>query len=46
MIIDLEVVLRELMGSVDPTKAQNLRIHEPAEAIVIGKNENFVLAAI
>ncbi len=45
MIIDLEVVSRELLGPVDLMKAQALRIYELTEVIGVSKDENLVFAA-
>ena len=46
MIVDLEVVMRELLGLVDLSGAQTLRVHEPAEVVVVGKYENFMSRAL
>ncbi len=45
MIIDSEVVLRELLGLADLIRAQTLCIHELAEIIIVSKDEDFMLAA-
>ena len=44
-IIDLEIVLRELLGPADLFGAQVLLIHETMEVIVVRKDENLMLAA-
>ncbi len=44
-IIDLEVVLRELLGPADLTRAQAFRIYESTEVIMISKDGNLVFAA-
>ncbi len=43
-IIDLKMVLRELLGLADLTKAQTFCIHELMEVIMINKDEDFVFA--
>ena len=43
MIIDSEVVTREFLGPADLSGAQTLRVHEPAEVVMIGKNKHLVL---
>ncbi len=45
IIIDSEVVSRELLGPADLTRAQAFRIHESAEVIMVNKNEDLVFAA-
>ncbi len=45
MIIDLEVVSRELLGPADLTRAQAFHIHESTEVIMISKDEDLVFAA-
>ena len=44
MKIDLKVVLRELLGLVDLTKAQVFYIHKLTEIIMISKAKNLVFA--
>ena len=44
-IIDLEVVTREFLSPANLSGAQTLRIHKPAEVVVIGKHEDFMLKA-
>ena len=44
MIVDLEMVLRELLGLADLSRAQVLCSHETTEVIVVRKDENFMLA--
>ncbi len=44
-IIDLEVVLRELLGPTDLTRAQAFRIHKLTEVIMVSKDNDFVFAA-
>ena len=44
-IIDSEVVLRELLGPADLTRAQALRIHESTEVIMVSKDKDLVFAA-
>ena len=46
MIVDLEVVTREFLGSADLSEAQTLRVHELAEVVVVGKHENFMSRAL
>ena len=41
-IVDLEVVAKEFLGPADLSGAQTLRLHEPAEVVVVGKYENFI----
>ncbi len=43
-IIDLEVVLRERLGSTDLTRAQTFRIHELTEDTIVSKDEDLVFA--
>ena len=45
-IVDLKVVTRELLGLADLSGAQILCVHEPAEVVVVGKHENFMLRAL
>ncbi len=45
IIIDLEVVSRELLGPADLTRAQTLCIHESAEVIMVSKYEDLIFAA-
>ncbi len=45
MIIDLEGVLRELLGLVDLTRAQILCIYELAEVIMVSKDKDLIFAA-
>ena len=45
MIIDSEVVARELLGPADLSGAQTLRVHEPAEVVVVGEYEHLMLGA-
>ena len=44
-VIDSEVVPGELLGPANLPGAQALGIHETAKVIMIGENEDFVLAA-
>ena len=44
-IVDLEVVTRELLGPADLFGAQTLRVHEPAEVVIVGKYEQLMLGA-
>ena len=44
-IVDLEIVLRELLGPADLSGAQALCIHETTEVIMVRKDENLMLAA-
>ena len=39
------MVLRELLGPINLSRAQTLCIHETTEVIIIYKDENFMLAA-
>ena len=41
-IIDLEMVLRELLGLADLSKAQILLIHETTEIIMVYKDKNLM----
>ncbi len=46
MLIDFEVVLKELLDPADLTKVQVFRIHESTEVIIIvSKDKNLVFAA-
>ena len=45
-IVNSEVVTRELLGPADLSGAQTLRVHEPAEVVVVGKHENFMSRAL
>ena len=45
IIIDSEVVLRELLGPVDLTKAQAFHIYELTEVIMVNKDKDLVFAA-
>ena len=44
-IVDSEVVRRELLGPADLSGAQTLRVHEPAEVVVVGEYEHLMLRA-
>ena len=44
-IIDLEVILKELLGSADLTRAQAFCIHELTKVVLVSKNENLIFAA-
>lgn len=44
MIIDLEVVLRKLLGLTDLARAQALYIHILTEVIIVSKNKDLVFA--
>ena len=44
-IIDLEVVMRELLGPADLSGAETLRVHEPAEVVVVGEYKHLMLGA-
>ncbi len=44
-IIDLEGVLRELLGLADLMRAQTFRIHESTEVIMVSKDKDFIFAA-
>ncbi len=46
MIIDLEIVLRELLGLVDLTRAQAFCIHKSTEVIIISKDKDLIFAAL
>ncbi len=45
-IIDLEVVLREFLGSAELTRAQTFYIHKLTEVIMVSKDKNFVFAFV
>ena len=45
-IIDSEMVTREFLSPANLSGAQTLRIHEPAEVVVVGKYEDFMLRAL
>ena len=45
-IIDLELVMREFLGPADLPGVQTLRVHEPAEIVMIGKYEDFMSRAL
>ena len=42
-IVDSEVVTREFLGPADLSGAQTLRVHEPAEVVVVGEYEHLML---
>ena len=42
-IINSEVVARELLGPVDLSGAQTLRLHEPTEVVVVGEYGHLML---
>ena len=44
-IVNLKMVLRELLGPTDLSKAQAFCIHEAMKVVVVCENEYFVLAA-
>ena len=44
-IVDLEIVTRELLGLADLSRAQTLRVHEPAEVVVVGEYKHLMLGA-
>ena len=44
VIVDLEIVSRELLGPTDLSEAQAFCIHEITEVIVVRKDENLMLA--
>ena len=44
-IIDSEAVMREFLSTANLSGAQTLCIHEPAEVVVVGKHEDFMLKA-
>ncbi len=46
MIIDLEMVSRELLGPADLTRAQIFRIHESTKVVMVSKDEELVFAAL
>ncbi len=46
MLINLEVVSRELLGSADLTRAQAFRIHKLTEVIMVSKDEDLIFAAL
>ncbi len=46
MIIDSEVVSRELLGLADLTRAQAFCIHELTKVIMVSKDKDFVFAAL
>lgn len=45
-IINLEVILRELLGLMDLTRAQAFRIYVLLEVIMVSKDRNFVFATL
>ena len=45
-IVYSEVVTRVLLGPVDLSEAQTLRVHKSAEVVVVGKHENFMSSAL
>lgn len=45
MIINLEMILREVLGPEDLAKAQTLDIHKLTEVIVVNEDENLVFVA-
>ncbi len=44
--MDLKVVLRELLGPVDLTKAQTFCIHKLTEVIMVNKDEDLIFSAL
>lgn len=46
MIVDLEVVMRELLGQVYLARTHILCIYELTEIVIIGKHKNFMLATL
>ena len=40
------MILRELLGPPDLTRAQTLRIYELTEVIMVGKHQNIMLTAL
>ena len=45
IIVNSEVVTRELLGPVDLFGAQTLCVHEPAEVVLVGEYEHLMLGA-
>ena len=45
-IIDLEMVMRELLDPANLLGAQTLRVHEPAEVVIVSKHEDFMSRAL
>ncbi len=45
MIIDLEVVLKELLGPANLTRAQVFHIYELIEVIMVSKDKDLIFAA-
>ena len=41
-IVNSEVVMRELLGLADLFGAQTLRVHEPAEVVMVGEYEHLM----
>ncbi len=46
IIIDSEVVSRELLGPADLTRAQTFRIHKLTKVIMVSKNEDLIFATL
>ena len=44
VIINTEMVAKQLLGLADLTEAQSFRIHEPTKVIMIDEHQNLVLA--
>ena len=42
-IIDLKVVTREFLSLADLSGAETLRVHEPAEVVVVGEYKHLML---
>ena len=42
-IVNSEVVAKEFLGPADLSGAQTLRLHEPAEVVVVGEYEHLML---
>ena len=42
-IVDSKVVAREFLGPADLSGAQTLRLHEPAEVVVVGEYKHLML---
>ena len=44
--MNLEIVTREFLDSADLFRAETLRVHEPAEVVVVGEYKYLMLKAL
>lgn len=43
MVIDLEVVIKEFLGSLDLLRTQTLYIHESIKVVIVNKNDDLIV---